>query len=722
MSSKFSHWLAARKVFLATLFLLLILPITILVLQDRQTVNQQAATPDPASGNPAPNGPTGEYHLVFSDEFNGTSLDLSKWIMCNPSFASSCLPYNEEQQKFNAIQTGNENVKVDGGQLHLIATKDASGQIWSGMVSTGPNKFNYVQPAYQPFLFTYGYYEGKVKFPKGNGFWPSMWMLPDQEANGAWPDSGEYDVVEIAGNDPTKGYFTSHWGPNGSGTCGHPCTPQEATIADASAGFHTYGFDWEEDGLTWYVDGKQIGEKITDPAAIRNTPFYIIANFSVGGTWPPLNGAPDASTPFPASMDIDYLRVWQKGASTGNPTTAPTTGPTATQVPLPTAVTPTLYCLGEDASEQCGTLSPTPTVGEGTVVPTGTDITTTPGEEVPSTEPITTTEPGEETTTPCPTTEEGIEESTESTVSVQHGGRHHHHHKGGWFRKFFRWLLEWLIELINKLLGGNGGITLPPVDPCATPTPTSAPIPTVEEATPTTGGGETITPTTGTTISPTTPAGVTPTTGAGGTKSQVILMPLGDSITDGGDSMGGYRLDLWKKLVQTDGDKIDFVGSLNGGPSDLGDKDHEGHIGWNITELDEQINGWMTTSKPDIVLLHIGTNDLDQGASASEMESNLKKLLTDIYTAKPDTALVVSSLIITTVGEKATWTAYNAAIPGIVSGFKSQGKNITYVDMSNSLTEADLDDGAHPTWEGYSKMATVWYPIVKSLYDSMIAK
>jgi lysophospholipase L1-like esterase len=373
-----------------------------------------------------------------------------------------------------------------------------------------------------------------------------------------------------------------------------------------------------------------------------------------------------------------------------------------------------LYCLGEDASEQCGTLSPTVEQN-----PTGTDITTSPGEEEPSTEPVTTTEPGEATTTPCPTTGEGIEESTESTVSVQHG--HRHHNRGGWLRGFFRWLLELLIELINKLLGGKGGITLPPVDPCVTPAPTVEPIPTVEEE-PTTPVEDTIAPTNGTTIAPTTSSGVTPTTGAGGTKSQVILMPLGDSITDGGDSMGGYRLDLWKKLVQTDGDKIDFVGSLNGGPSDLGDKDHEGHIGWNITELDEQISGWMTSSKPDIVLLHIGTNDLDQGASASEMETNLKKLITDIYTAKPDTALVVSSLIVTTVGEKATWTAYNAAIPGIVNGFKSQGKNITYVDMSNSLTESDLDDGAHPTWEGYSKMATVWYPVVKSLYDSMIAK
>lgn len=708
------QWLSKRKFFLSTLVLLLVLPITVLVLQERQTTQQKAAGVDPISGNPAPNGPTGDWHLVFSDEFNGNTLDLSKWIMCNPSFATSCLPYNEEQQKFNVAQTNNENVKVSGGNLHLVTTKDSSGQIWSGMVSTGPNKFNYDQPNYQPFEYTYGYYEGRVKFPKGNGFWPSMWMLPDQDKNGPWPDSGEYDVVEIAGNDPTKGHFTAHWGPNGSGDCGHPCTPQEETISDASADYHTYGFDWQPDGLTWYVDGKQVGNKITDPNAIRNHPFYIIANFSVGGSWPPLNGAPDSSTVFPASMDIDYLRVWQKGAATGSPAVT-TPAPT---IALPTYVTPTLYCLGDESGEQCSAPTPTPT-GTGTEPTLPDGVTPSiPGATVPF-ETATPTVPGGSnggstttpTVSPCP---------TEGTVSVQHRGKHRHHHKGGWFRKFFRWLLEFLMELIKKLFGGDGGITLPPDNNgCPTPT-TEEPTPTTGEEEPTTPVEETVAPTTGTTVAPTT-SGVTPTTAAG-TKTQVILMPLGDSITDGGDSMGGYRLDLWKKLVQTDGAKIDFVGSLNGGPDDLGDKDHEGHIGWNIKELDAQINGWMSSSKPDIVLLHIGTNDLDQGASASEMETNLKKLITDIYAAKPDTALVVSSLIITTVGEKATWTAYNASIPGIVNEFKSQGKNITYVDMSNSLTEADLDDGAHPTWEGYSKMANVWYPIVKNLYNSMIAK
>lgn len=332
---------------------------------ERQTLAAFAEV-DPASGNPAPSGPTGDWHLIFSDEFNGTTLDLSKWIMCNSSFASSCNPYNNEQEKYNVALTNNANVQVNSGQLHLIATKDANGQIWSGMVATGPNKFNYAQPDYKSFQFTYGYYEGKVKFPKGNGFWPSMWMLPDQDTYGPWPDSGEYDVIEIAGNDPAKGYFTAHWGPVGSGECGHPCTPQEAPIADASADYHTYGFDWAEDGLTWYVDGKQMGDKITDPAAIRNTPFYIIANFSVGGSWPPLNGGPDSSTVFPASMAIDYLRVWQKGPA---PLASPTPAISATAVPTAPQVSPT-YGSINDCMVNGTCPSPTVIITPDTVTPT----------------------------------------------------------------------------------------------------------------------------------------------------------------------------------------------------------------------------------------------------------------------------------------------------------------------------------------------------------------
>lgn len=257
----------------------------------------------------------GTWTLAFHDEFDGQQLDLTRWQLCNPSFRASCVPYNNEQEIFNTTGSGrNANVEVSGGQLHLIATRDAHGQIHSGMVSTGPWPATFgPRPAgYTGFSYTYGYYEGRVRVPKGNGYWPSLWELPWQQEQGGkgWPDTGEYDTFEIPGNDPTQYHFTAHWGGPG-GTCGHPCSHQEAKIADASTTWHTYGLDWEPTGLTWYVDGTKMGHTVTTPEAIKNYPFYIIANLSVGGIWPPLHAGVDATTPFPASMDIDWLRVYQ---------------------------------------------------------------------------------------------------------------------------------------------------------------------------------------------------------------------------------------------------------------------------------------------------------------------------------------------------------------------------------------------------------------------------
>lgn len=265
------------------------------------------------------------------------------------------------------------------------------------MVSTGPNKWNYNQPGYNGFQYTYGYYEGRVRVPKGNGFWPSLWMLPfDQEGKGGWPTSGEEDVFEIAGNDPTAVHMTEHDGVNGA--AGDSAI---FNTVDLSTDYHTFGFDWEPDHLAWYVDGKLARKMIcTDvyakdhandcneyhnAAAFKDYPFYIIANFSVGGTWPPLHGAPDASTPFPSSVDIDYLRVWQKGAGAAVPSaSAPTSVPTSPYV------SPTFAAIN-DCTVNGTCPSGTPTVVDTTP---GTASVPTSADSIDLT-PIVTDEPGD---------------------------------------------------------------------------------------------------------------------------------------------------------------------------------------------------------------------------------------------------------------------------------------------------------------------------------------
>jgi beta-glucanase (GH16 family) len=307
--------------------------------------NSRAAT--------APVGQSGNWSLAFSDEFNGASLDTTKWITCNPSFAANCAPWNNEQQLYTP-----NNVTVSGGLLHLTAKKqdivgpNTSGgtktyHYTSGMIASGPNKFGANQPGYAGFQHTYGYYEINAKVPRGNGYWPSTWMLPDQNVYGGWPGSGEYDVFEIAGNDPTAVYMTEHDGTNGG-----PGNGETKYGADMSVGYHTYGFEWAADHLAWYIDGVRARSMICtnayanahpgvcnsyrDAGAIKNFPFYLIANFSVGGDWPPLNGKPDANTPFPAEMSIDWIRFWVPGSATATPA-APTAVPTAVPTPVKTA-------------------------------------------------------------------------------------------------------------------------------------------------------------------------------------------------------------------------------------------------------------------------------------------------------------------------------------------------------------------------------------------------
>lgn len=201
----------------------------------------------------------------------------------------------------------------------------------------------------------------------------------------------------------------------------------------------------------------------------------------------------------------------------------------------------------------------------------------------------------------------------------------------------------------------------------------------------------------------------------------VTLMPLGDSITFGSIAIGGYRTDLWKKLVQKDGDKIDFVGSINSGPDDLLDKDNEGLNGVTIAQLDSTVKEWIGTYQPDIVLLLIGTNDLDHGVPAVVMTQNLSKLIGDIFATKPNTYIVVSSLIFSTHGDNATWSAYNASIPGIVASYNGQGRKIVALDMSHALSGNDLADGLHPNFAGNSKMAAMWYPVVTTIYKEYMA-
>jgi lysophospholipase L1-like esterase len=189
-------------------------------------------------------------------------------------------------------------------------------------------------------------------------------------------------------------------------------------------------------------------------------------------------------------------------------------------------------------------------------------------------------------------------------------------------------------------------------------------------------------------------------------------MPLGDSITDGYNVLGGYRINLWQRLA-AGGYTVDLVGSGFNGPDSLGDHDHEGHPGWRIDQLDANIVGWLQASNPYIILLHIGTNDVNQNHDLANAPARLSALIDKIRANAPTVELFVAQ--ITPESDptlESRVQTFNAAIPGIVA---QKGPRTHLVDMHSAITTADLADGVHPNAGGYDKMGARWFSALQSL-------
>ena len=216
-------------------------------------------------------------------------------------------------------------------------------------------------------------------------------------------------------------------------------------------------------------------------------------------------------------------------------------------------------------------------------------------------------------------------------------------------------------------------------------------------------------------------AGTLTQTGAAWAESNggVRVMPLGDSITEGTQVPGGYRIGLWQRLSGA-GYRVDFVGTQFNGPAALGDHDHQGLPGWRIDQIDATITGWLNSAQPRTVLLHIGTNDILQNYNVSSAPNRLSTLIDHIVAAAPTADVFVATIIpLASAGQEAAARTFNAAVPGIVQSKVAGGKRVHLVDMHAALTTADLVDGVHPTAAGYDKMAATWYTALRSVSGSI---
>ncbi|MFC9797253.1 FG-GAP-like repeat-containing protein [Streptomyces sp. NPDC127584] len=193
------------------------------------------------------------------------------------------------------------------------------------------------------------------------------------------------------------------------------------------------------------------------------------------------------------------------------------------------------------------------------------------------------------------------------------------------------------------------------------------------------------------------------------------ILPLGDSITFGeGSSDGsGYRRELWEDLKNQTTTRTSFVGSQHNGS--IPDNDHEGHSGWRIEDIAGITDNAMSTYRPNVVLLHIGTNDMNTNRDPAGAPRRLGELIDRIIRDQPEVAVVVSTLVpARDPVVEGRIAAYNNSIPDVVAERQNAGKHVWMVDM-DPVDVSDLADVLHPNDSGYRKMGDIFYQGVQSL-------
>ena len=233
---------------------------------------------------------------IWSDEFNGSvnqSPDSTRWTF---DFGTN---WGNNQLEWDTNRP--ENASLDGqGNLRITARRESyRGQDYTSarMITRG---------LFEP---TYGRFEARIKMPTGQGIWPAFWLLGANINTVGWPQCGEIDAMEFLGHEPNAIYGAIH-GPGYSGAQG---VSKKYTLPAGQrfdTDFHVFAVEWTPTTVIWYVNGTQYHQvtraDLTGPWVFDH-PFYIILNVAVGGNWP---RDPDASTVFPQTMLVDYVRVY----------------------------------------------------------------------------------------------------------------------------------------------------------------------------------------------------------------------------------------------------------------------------------------------------------------------------------------------------------------------------------------------------------------------------
>lgn len=242
------------------------------------------------------------YELVWSDEFNGNSLDTNTW---NYEIGTGSWGWGNNEQQYYT----DRNIKVSNGTMKITAKReDYGGMKYTSSRITTKNKKN----------FKYGKIEARIKMPKFKGVWPAFWMLGANQDSVGWPKCGEIDIMEAI-NDENLVYGTLHWFHDP----GNNNADSGSSVAVANrTEYHVYGVEWTADKLRWYVDGKvyRTMDVSNDSFSEVRKEYFVIFNMAIGGQWP---GYDIDETAFPATMEVDWVRAYKKVEETTTKYTGP---------------------------------------------------------------------------------------------------------------------------------------------------------------------------------------------------------------------------------------------------------------------------------------------------------------------------------------------------------------------------------------------------------------
>ena len=242
------------------------------------------------------------WNIVWQDEFNNDSLDLTKWSreIGGHGWGNNELQFYTDSDSNSYVENGNLILKAQVVPQGIGSSKGLRYYSSARLRTYGKGDWKY------------GRIEVKAKVASGQGIWPAIWMLPTDWLFGGWPSSGEIDIMEHVGYDLGVVHGSVH-----TEAYNHKINTQRSSarkIANVDTEFHVYSIIWDKDKISFFIDDVQYflfendqqGNYKTWPFDQR---FHLLINIAVGGDWP---GNPDNSTNFPRKMLVDYVRVYEK--------------------------------------------------------------------------------------------------------------------------------------------------------------------------------------------------------------------------------------------------------------------------------------------------------------------------------------------------------------------------------------------------------------------------